>query len=893
MDSSVTYNVVPHAHWDREWYLTFEGYRAWLVDMVDELIELMNDNPSFASFMFDGQMAMVNDYLEVRPDRTEIFEKYVREGRFIIGPFYIQSDEFIPSGESHIRNLLYGLQFARKLGDPMMVGYLPDQFGHIAQMPQILRGFEIDSAVIYRGFGGERGQEASEYIWRSPDGSKVLMVHLPRNGYSFGYFGSDNNDVEIIRRFQKIKEEVDSRAQTKQRLILNGGDHHWPDRNLTRAVKTIHEALKENVVITSLPNYLNSLKGELRGISLPVVEGELRFGLKHAYAVIGGTASSRMYVKQENFRCQTILQYILEPLNAIAVILGKKSRAHLIKQAWLNVLQSQNHDVICGTSVDDVYKEAMVRFLKAKTISEQASKLILDDIIPSSGENSDEISLFLFNMLPRQRDEVVECEVEFFIKKIPIGINPDFKAGDELEPCKSIRIVDSDGNEIPFQILGREEGYSITYSRYSYPEQFWADKWKILVAAGDLPPLGYRKYRIKKSELNSCYESKVKAGENFIENQYLLVEAREDGSLSITDKQTGQVYSPVNYFEDVGDRGDEYTFCPVDGDRAVMSGSSKPQVKVVESGPVRAALEISFSLTVPVEFDEKFQKRSQKTVEIPVVTRAYLTCFTKRVDIKTTIDNAGKDHRIRVLFNSGIETNVSYADSQFCVIKREHSRHVESDFKYELPQNLSVLQRFVTVQEGDRGLTIMTKGLPEYELSLDKPGEIAITLIRGVGELSKSSLKTRPGGDAGWKNETPDAQCLGIHTFEYSLYTHKFAGDFSTLNLAAESYNSNVVPFLKRGNVDIPSQMSLLQLKSESFSFSTLKESEDGKGVIFRCYNPGASENETELTLNFPFKKVHQVALSEKELLQLGGVDNRVNIKIGAQSIYSLKIELK
>ncbi|MGC8654667.1 MAG: alpha-mannosidase [Candidatus Kryptoniota bacterium] len=894
MSRSSIYHFVPHAHWDREWYLTFEGYRAWLIEMVDDLIELMDNDPSFKSFMFDGQMAMVDDYIEVRPERLELFKKFVEEGRFIIGPFYIQSDEFIPGGESHVRNLLYGLELARKYGSPMMVGYLPDQFGHISQMPQILNGFEIDSAVIYRGFGGEPGQDVSEYIWRSPDGSKVLMVHLPKNGYSFGYFGSDRSETEIIKRFLLIKAEVDNRAQASSRLILNGGDHHWPDRYLTRAVKIISEKLNENAVVSSLPDYIKKLKSEVREEDLPVVDGELRFGLRHAYAVLGGTASSRMYIKQENFRCQNMLQYMVEPLNAIAVILGKKSRAHLIKQAWLYVLQSQNHDVICGTSVDSVYRDAMVRYLRASTIAEQASNVILNDIVPEEDANSfDDSSLYLFNLLPRQRDEVVECEVEFFVRKVPIGINPDFRGGGEEELCKSLRIVNCDGEELPVQILGREQDYGIHYSKYSYPQQFWADRWKILLAAPSLPPSGYRKYQIKKCNSDLKGEPRVITGQNFIENQYLRVEAGENGSLSIYDKQTGQTYCPLNYFEDVGDRGDEYTFCPVDGDRPIMSHSSNPKIRIVESGPLRAALEVTFLLKVPGEFDEEREERSLKTVDIPITTTAYLTCFSKRVDIKTTVDNTAKDHRLRVLFNSGIETDISYADSQFCITERRHINNMDSNFPYELPQNLNVLQRFITVQKGERGFTVMTKGLPEYELSLENPGEVAITLIRSVGELSKSGLKTRPGGDAGWKNKTPDAQCMGIHTFEYSLYTHRFTVDFSSVNFVAESYNSPVLPVPGKGNPDTPWQMSLLQLKSESFAFSSFKESEDGKAVIFRCYNPGSSEDEAEIRTGFPFNEAHLASLNENRQVRLHSVDNTIRLKARGHAIESLRLELK
>ena len=195
-----TYHIVSHSHWDREWYFPVDRFRAMLVDMIEDLLALLESNPDFRSYTLDGQIAAVMDYLEVRPDRRKTIKDLVEAKRLFIGPWYILNDEFLSSGESHIRNLALGLKLGEELGGAMRVGYIPDQFGHIAQMPQILKGFGIDTALIYRGFGGEKGQEPSEYWWVSPDGTTVLMHHLPKDGYSAGYFGTKNEDV-ILQKF--------------------------------------------------------------------------------------------------------------------------------------------------------------------------------------------------------------------------------------------------------------------------------------------------------------------------------------------------------------------------------------------------------------------------------------------------------------------------------------------------------------------------------------------------------------------------------------------------------------------------------------------------------------------------------------------------------------------
>ncbi len=892
MNTKPTYNIVSHAHWDREWYLSFEEYRTWLVDMVDDLFERMERDPDFNSFMFDGQMAMVRDYLEVRPEQRELFKEYVRKKKFVIGPWYVLVDQFIPSGESHIRNLMYGLEFARELGEPMMVGYIPDQFGHIAQMPQLLKGFGIDSAVIYRGFGGEPGQESSEYQWHSPDGSSVLMVHLPKDGYSFGYFGADSDD-EIPTRFKRLREEIDPRASTSQRLVLNGGDHHWPDPNLTKAVRVLSKNIDANFKLADLSDYMTQLKSEVNWSTLPVVNGEMRFGLRHAFAVLGGTASSRMYVKQANYDCETKLERILEPLNAIAVALGKKSRTGLIKQAWMYVLQSQDHDVICGSSVDSVYEETMVRYTKAREIAKQTATQILNDLIPQdSTQYRDDKLLFLFNLLPHSRNGVVECGIEFFLRDIVIGINPDVKVNPDAPRTNNLRLADRAGREIPFQVVKRDDDYGITYSKFSYPHQTWVDKWKVMVAAENLPSLGYRSFSISRSAEKPSYKTPLRVGKYFLENEFVKVKVDPMGRIAVTDKESGEVYNNLNFFEDAGDIGDEYTYCPPDRGRAILSTKFKPSITVVERGPIRGAIQVRIPMTMPVAVTEDRKGRSRKSIRLQVVTTIYLDYNSKRINVRTFVLNEARDHRLRVLFNPGIKTDVSYADSQFCVVKRQHKQYDLANFPYELPQNLEVLQRFVTIQDGRRGLTVFSKGLHEYELKVDQPGMLTLTLLRCVGNLSNSGLKTRPGGDAGWKNETPGAQCIGPHTFDYSILVHRPTSDFEEINRQAEEYNSQILSVLRKHDVDVDAEMSCLELKGDGLAFSSLKESEDGTALVFRCYNMMNKAVRGGLSVGFPYVSAAVTDLAESASTPANRLGHENVFDTNAHGIRTLKIKL-
>ncbi len=895
-NKKITYHFVSQSHWDREWVLSFEEYRVLLVDMWDALFELLESNSGFRHFMTDGQMQMIIDYLEIKPQNFNRIKKLVEDKKLSIGPWYIQIDQFLPSGESHIRNLLIGVEMARRFGEPMKVGYIPDQFGHIAQMPQILNGFDIDTAVIYRGFGGEPGQGSSEYVWKAPDDSKVLMFHLPKDGYSFGYFAMDDDEM-IIQRFERLRKEIDTRAQTSHRLILNGGDHHWPDFKLPYAIKILKGKYPEfDFIHSTLEDYADKVKSEVKLEELPELLGETRFGLKHAFAVIGGTASSRIYVKQKNYLAQIKLEKILEPLNAFAFVLGHKDRSEIIKQAWLYCLQNQDHDTINGTCVDRVYDEAMVRYLKIEEIFNALTFQISNDLIPYSSKfYRDDVNLFIFNFLPFSLDKVVECEVEFHLQDIIVGLNPDVKPTMKGNPVSGFKIFDTDGNELRYQILEHFEKYSLVWGYHEYPHQTLVESFKILLDVKNLPPFGFKKLNIVKVDEFPKYESDVSCGEFdngkfFMENKFLRVETNEDGSLRVFDKEKKIEFDKLNIFEESGDAGDEYNYCFPEKDEIYYSTDVKPEIKLVETGPLRCALQIKYKMFVPKMTD--VDKRSNEKVEMEIISTVYLEENSKRVDFKTIVNNTARDHRLRVIFDTGINTNISYADSQFCVVKRTHRKYNWDEYPYEKPLNLEVFQRFVCLQGESSGFAVLAKGLPEYELSLDKPGRLAITLLRGVGELSKSNLKTRPGGDAGWKNRTPNAQCLGLHEFDYSIYLFK-PGDLKDVNLQAELYHNPTFYFKRKQDVDSLKLASLFEIESDVAVLSAFKVSEDEKAVILRFYNPLEKFAEARIKLNFKFNEVALAKLNESKISALiPNADGTFTVNLSPFKILTLRIEI-
>jgi alpha-mannosidase len=859
-----TYHIVSHSHWDREWYKSFEQFRAMLVNMVDDLLDLMERDREFRCFTLDGQTVILEDYLAIRPERREDLRRMVAQGRIVTGPWYVLPDEFLVSAEATVRNLLLGTQMARAFGGLMKVGYIPDSFGHIAMMPAILKGFGIDAALVYRGFGGEPAQKTSEYWWKSPDGTRALLVHLYRNGYSAGYFHQET-DQQMLDRFAVLKTELDERATTRHRLLMNGGDHHWPDPKIPATLRVLREKFDGNFEHSTVQRYVDAVRKEVNGI--PEVEGELRFGYRYAFVVMGGVYSSRMYIKQANWRSQNLLQRYVEPLNAMAVAAGMRSQSPLVRHAWRTLMKNHPHDSICGCSIDAVHREMMTRFAAVEEVGNSVVESCLDRLVPADdGASHDDRLLFLFNPSPFPRTEIVQGDVNFYLQDVVVGLNPDVVVRPKRPPVRGFALVDGAGTEVPYQILRRGEAYDITYSKYNYPKQTLADRVTLLLDARDVPPVGFKGLKIEKRRTPPRYPLRVSSGNRFLENEFLRVEVNGHGEVTIRDKVGGAVYRGLNAFEDSGDVGDEYNYSYPKKDAWMVSSQGWAKVRRVEKGPLRASLCIEVVMRVPAAAAPGRKKRSAGLVPLSVQSVVSLTPYSRAVRFETTVDNTAQDHRFRVLFPAGIATDRVTADSQFCVVEREQKEYDLRQFTIEHPARVAPMQRFVTVRGTSRALTVLAYGLPEYELKLDGKGTIAVTLLRCVGLLAGDDLLTRPGGKSGWHNETPDAQCPGTHTFRYALLPHAPDEPAASVLLQRESerFHLPVLPVRRKNETPPAMESSFVSVSEGPLTLSAIKESEDGEGIIVRLYNPTGAPVEGVLKFNRLLRRAFLTRLDEQ-----------------------------
>lgn len=818
--------VVSHTHWDREWYLSFERFRMRLVDTIDLVLDILDQRPDFRYFMLDGQAVVLEDYLAIRPEQEDRLGRHIKDGRLLVGPWYVLSDEFLVSGESLVRNLLLGRRIASRYGRPMDVGYLPDTFGHPSQMPQVLAGFGMDSAVLYRGVQTDR----SEFFWEAPDGTRVLAVYLP-GGYCNAMVLSSSPQRFLDERMAPILEDLRRHATTSTVLLMNGCDHLAPRPDLPDVLAEANRRLQGEVHLRqgTLAEYVALVRQA--DPDLEVLRGEFRAG--RPGRVTPGVISARMYLKQENFRTYTLLERGAEPLAAMAWLLGESYPTSYLWYAWRQFLQNQPHDSICGCSTDRVHRDMIFRYAAAQDVAEelvyrgaasvarhvaelQAMPMGREARVPTLGDGSPESppACLAFNVLPSPRRELVRLQVHF------------------LEPGVEFHVTDQDGTVVVHQVLARRPmqiDYDPRTGRFeregkAYPvllgvssarqmeiarqgrwQRWQGEEVDLLVAVG-LPACGYATFYLVPGLPSEPVTSDLDFGGDWAENSLVRVQVHRDGTFDVVDKRTGAVFRGLGALESGGDRGDEYTYCPPEEDAIFTTLGSQGQVCLVEAGPARVTFQVDTTLVLPRGLAEGRGRRSTQTVVMPVRTRISLSPESDRVEVWTEVRNDAEDHRLRVVFPTPIYTDVAHAQGQFAVDTRpidipegEKVRAPGPDEEVEV--STFPHKAFVDVNDGEVGLAVLNRGITEYQVEPGPEGvRICLTLLRCVGWLSRPDLSTRY-ANAGPSLPTPEAQCPGRHVFQYAVLPHAGGWLEAGVHRQAESYITPI-PFASALRID-------------------------------------------------------------------------------------------
>jgi alpha-mannosidase len=887
-------HLISHTHWDREWYLTREQFRLRLVELVDRVLDLLRDGTGYAYFHLDGQTIVLEDYLELHPENGEQIRALIREGRLLVGPWYVMPDEFLVSGESLVRNLALGHRIARSFGGSMPVGYLPDLFGHVGQMPQILRQFGLDNAILWRGFGGAQ----AEYWWESPDGSRVLMMHLPGEGYCNATRIALVPDQMVARTEAVINREA-VRSRYGVVLLMNGVDHIEPQATIPALVSAM-QARSHTIRHSTLPAYVDAVRAGAAsdGDTLEVIRGELRSGEQYA-PLLPGVLSARTYLKRANAGVQTALERWAEPLATWAWLLGERYPAAALQYAWKVLLQNHPHDSICGCSIDAVHEENMSRFARAGQVAEdvidRSATAIARRINPAPEGH---IRAVFFNTSGHAGPRIVEGSVDLPFGNAEPHRHVDREALDApvtffASDATIVSASTADGEAVPLQILGVTEVISWVKSRYETPWALHARRVRF-AAQMDLPACGYAALDLRAGAPAST-PGPTTLSARTIENDLLRITVSEDGTARVVDKRSGKIYERCGELLDEGDVGDEYNYSPPRIDQVITSRALLDvSVQTLNDGQLRHALTVRGILPIPAGASADRSMREAHIVRVPVSIEISLDAGCARAEWRVTVENGARDHRLRLVFPSGFaDVAEAVSDTAFGTIARPTRRELPATIRTEVPVTSAPMQSFVACSEAG-GAAVYAPGLNEYEVLLGDSARIAVTLLRCVGDLSRDDLTTRPHGHAGPGLPTPGAQCVGSYSFVLGF--EPLARRADGLELYASASAISAPPRMAVADAagqGLAGRAEMLELRTNrgGVVVSALKKSEDRDAVTVRVFNPAVDDADLRFGLGGGLLAATEVNLLEEPQRPLDTSSGMAAVAVSAFAVRTVELE--
>ncbi len=698
--------VVPHTHWDREWYMPLELFRWRLTRMVDALLDHLENHPEFPCFNLDGQSIVIDDYLALRPEARTRLTRLIAEGRIVIGPWWVQPDEWLPSAESHVRNLQLGIRQAEALGGCMMIGHCADQFGHIAQLPQIFAQLELTSACLWRGVSDE--VPGWSFWWEAPDGTRLPVLYL-RQSYGNGV----NLPADPGELNQRLRTAEDDRRDDEPALLMNGGDHTFFEPDMPEYLLGAGDGYRPE--IGTLVDYQRAMFAV--GIDEYVHTGELRS--TNRSNILVGVLSARMNIKQRDFEVSAALERYAEPLEFLAHATTGYDGLAALKFAWRILLENAPHDSICGCSIDQTHREMLPRFDRAEQLATQVLEESVASLLPRLAGGNGGVAVWrpvtgqaapVSISVPTswKMNELVLGGVAVPVARGP-SAPPELLSDRMITVGAAIQYLDgAAGGNVHgrrLQTVSLEEsadGFVMAMTvgdGFSLPDL--ASVRTRFRAAGDdprpvrytvhieatteifavLPPAEQMELAVGTGSMSmSTAAGPAIAGSDFIANEHFRVRFSA-GALEVIDLAHGNTYSGLNAYTVEGDRGDEYnadiTGPIVDAERAELEG--------VEANGVRATLTYRTTLDVSRSLTPD-RRRREGSATISLTTVVTLWAGVRRVEFSIEVDNEASDMRLRAVFPLPFRTMHVATEGHFYVNRRYPEPEQWNGVSAERPQ---------------------------------------------------------------------------------------------------------------------------------------------------------------------------------------------------------------
>ncbi|MFT4234829.1 MAG: glycoside hydrolase family 38 C-terminal domain-containing protein [Microbacterium sp.] len=760
--------VVPHTHWDREWYEPHDVFRLRLVRMIDALLDLLEQTPDYR-FTLDGQAAAIEDYLEMRPESRARVVALVQSGRLAIGPFLILLDEFCCDGETIIRNLEMGIAASEALGGAMPIGYLPDMFGHAAQVPQILGGFGIGHAALWRGVPDRIRTHA--FDWRSPDGSVVRCEYL------FDSYGNGLDMFAIPGQLNELAPDYVERTRSwfgeDPVLAMLGTDHSAPPADLIDVIDSFDGAGRTSITVATLGEHLQRFEARS---SLPVVTGELR---SHARGnILPGVFSIRTNLKAEMARSERAL----DAAERLDLMYGTGENDAFFRTAWHRLIESTAHDSVTGCGVDATAEQVGTRIHTAGHIA----RGVTDDILRCLARSVSPQRHVVFNPSGARQQVQVDvtlngAESELVLPGVQLlGALPTVLGDETMSSADLPRLLrrihgrELFGQQINVSTWG---DHALRFDVAEDPHGVWdlaaftteleervaadasgREQWHVETIAAprqrallcaDAPALGACTVSPQDAV---APEHPVEVSERQLSNGRVQIGVNDDGTVRVTAGDT--TLDGVLALVDDGDCGDAYNYGPLD-DSSSITRAAHVEIQTLETGPLRGRILVRREYELPIGLDGS-GSRSAQTIPLTVDTVVELRADEGFLRVTVDYVNSARDHRLRLLVPVGAaDVECSRSAGQYGLTAR--GRSAEGGWgEHPIP----TFPGYRSIAAADAA--VLVRKLTEYEL-VSRAGEqdaLALTLSRSVGMMSVNihPLRDEP---AGSEIPVPGAQYLG------------------------------------------------------------------------------------------------------------------------------------
>lgn len=888
-------HVVPHTHWDREWYYTLEEYRFRLIRLVDLLLDSMEAG-KIEYFTFDGQTIALRDYLERRPENRARIKELISAGRLIIGPWFTQPNIFMSCGEAQLRNLERGQRdVAQWGGGGLEVNYMPDQFGFHTQLPQMTRGFGMKCMTGGRGM--DKGCDVY-FDWEGPDGSVVRAIALPHS-YINAHNLSARDEAEVFDVFgckismAPLREIMDMiisevpRQVTDNLLALNGVDHMFPNPELPTALEKINRDYPQfEAVQSTFANYIGDVEAALTA-PLYRKTGELRDPRENL--ILPASQSMRMDIKLRNGKCEDYLIRLAEPKLAVMKALGQRKLPEAdLDAAWGLLLENHAHDSLCCSNSEPSYREILTRYDKLSDIARESVGDIDQHFIRLINGMPNE-AIVVWNPSPFERDEPVTFEL----------ITAYWRNFSEPH-------LFADGVEVPCRINGVRSDTLLRFVPFSgRVGELAVAIWNVTAEPGVIPATGYKTLEIRGGGGHARPVDGLVRGARELENEFLQVKVNDDATLDVLDKRSGELYRGVNAFIDDGEAGNGFQHISPYRDFTAVSCGENLTVKITENSPEKGTLTIRQDFSLPESLSADGLARSDRQVKLHIESAVTLRRGRAYLEFETAVENTARDHRLRASFPIDCSSETAYVGQPFDVVERPVQPQGVNELQagdYEPYVGYAPMQDFCGIADGKRGAAIAGDGLLEYEV-LPMRKTVAVTLLRATDRLLCGVLAT------GSKFKLPTAQMQGLTRFRYAFIPH--SGGYNNALRSVEEFRHPLVPFQKDFLEEqtlptyrapepiLPLSCGFINLEGPAVMTALKPSAKCEDETLLRIFNPLADSAEAVITVDSFYTlegaeltRMDECATEERDI-QFGTRGNTVTLVLGPKQIATVRLNIK